>query len=1042
MASRLGFDFDCSSIHLRLSNRIFLVKFAALLVVGNLLTAVCGGAELTEEEKKRGVYEVKQDGYVEKIDPNVDYKDRLQRILPREPAESMKAFHIIPGFRLEQVAAEPLVRDAVDLAFDENGCLYVVELTTYAENNSAQFSSKNARVSLLEDTDNDGRFDKSTIFADQLMCPTGVMCFDGGVFLAAAPDILYCKDTDGDGKADVREVVLTGFGFGANSLPNSLRWGLDSRIHAMASTSGGQIRAVRWEAGGEGREAKPVQSRGRDYSFHPRTGELRPESGGAQFGMSFDEWGRKFSCSNSAPIYMMMYDDRYIARNPYYAAPSPRVSIWKDGRTVYRLSPVEPWRILRTELRIKGTFTGPIEGGGTPAGYFTGVCGTTIYTGSALPKEVYGNAFVCEGSSNIVHRMRLEPNGVGFTAHRVEQKKEFLASEEIWFRPIQFAHAPDGAFYMADMYRETYEHPGAIPPSAKKHIDLSTGNDRGRIYRLVPEDFKQPVPVRLGEMSVAQLVPLLGHPNSWHRRTASRLLYERQDRKAIEPLKKLTAKSSSPLGRMHAMYALDGQDALTDEVVLARLEDKHPRVREHAVRVSEKVLADSPAVREKLYTMSGDEDLRVRYQLGFTLGEISGTKATAALAEVAKRDVGDSWVRVAILSSSYGRPGRLYALLAADAEWRNSGGGRAFLEQLAEQTGLQNQSDQIAEVLKSLDGFGLEDKQLAQGVVRGLSKGLAKAGSPLLADLSSGGGSRAGELLTEMVEQSKVAAGDSKQPVDQRVAAVRSLGLASFDDVVDILTDLLDSLQPPEIQTAAIQALSQFQHDDVPEIIVEGWPGFTPKVRGEAAEALFARTERLSILLAAIDDQVIKPSQLDPARIQFLLAHTDQTIRDEASRLLSSAKLAPRKEVVEAWRDVLDMKGEKVRGKAVFKRECSKCHLLEGVGVELGLPLNTIGNRGAETILLSVLDPNREVNPSYLNYIVVTTRGLQISGMITSETASSITLKRAEGETDTVLRANIDELISTGLSIMPEGQEKAMTKQEMADVISYLMSLE
>jgi len=510
----------------------------------------------------------------------------------------------------------------------------------------------------------------------------------------------------------------------------------------------------------------------------------------------------------------------------------------------------------------------------------------------------------------------------------------------------------------------------------------------------------------------------------------------------MRQLKKLAADSTSPLGRMHAMYALDGQDALTDDVVLARLDDQHPRVREHAVRLAERLLADSPAVREKLYTMAGDEDLRVRYQLGFTLGEISGAKATAALAEVAKRDVGDRWVPVAVLSSSFGRSGKLYALLAADAAWRGTDGGRAFLEQLAEQTGLQNQSDQIAEVLRSLDGFGGEEKRLAQGVVRGLSKGLAKAGSPLLADLSSGGGSRAGELLADMIEQSKAAAGDSNRPVNQRVAAVRSLSLASFDDVVDILADLLDNRQPQEVQTAAIQALSQFQDEEVSEIIVNGWPGFTPKVRGEAAEALFARPDRLSMLLAAIKDQVIRPSQLDPARIQFLLSHADQTIRDEATRLLSSAKLAPRQEVVEAWHDVLDMKGVVDRGKAVFKRECSKCHLLEGVGVELGLPLNTIGNRGQETILLSVLDPNREVNPAYLNYIVVTNRGLQISGMITSETATSITLKRAEGETDTVLRANIDELISTGLSIMPEGQEKAMTKQEMADVIAYLMSIE
>jgi len=1055
MRSKLGAGYRQTSGRARLRFQVVLrairsnlvlvlgLGLAALLGIGVLVPAVYGIDEISNEEKQQGVYEVSKDGYVEKIDPNVDYKDRLPRIPPREPAASMEAFHLVPGFRLEQVATEPMIRDSIDMTFDENGRMYVVELTTYAEQNSAQFLSENARISLLEDTDHDGKFDKRTTFLDKLLCPTAVTCFDGGVFVAAAPDILYCKDIDGDGKADLREVVVTGFSLAnPNALPNSLRWGLDSRIHGMTSTSGGELRAVRWERGGQGRESKPVQSRGRDFSFHPRTGELRLESGGAQYGMSFDQWGRKFECSNSAPIYMIMYEDRYIARNPYLAAPSPCIGIWKDGSKVYRTSPVEPWRILRTELRIKGTFTGPIEGGGTPAGYFTGVCGTTIYTGSALPEECQGNAFVCEGASNIVHRLRLEPDGVAFAAHRVEQKREFLASDEIWFRPIQFAHAPDGAFYLADMYREVYEHPGAVPPSAKKHIDLTSGNDRGRIYRIVPDGFQQPPPVRLGEMSTVELVGLLEHPNSWHRRTASRLLYERNQRKAIEPLVKLAAESSSPLGRMHAMYALAGQDALTAEVVLAGLDDEHPRVREHAVRLAETLVADSPAVREKLYTMPGDDDLRVRYQLAFTLGEIPGPKATAALAAVTKRDVGDRWVRVAVLSSTFGRAGELFALLASDAKWRSTTSGRALLEQLAEQAGLQNQSDQIAEVFKTLEHLGEEEKELAQAVVRGLNKGLAESGSPLLASLGSGSVSRAGQLLAEMVEQSKQTAADPGQPLEHRVAAARSLGLASFDDVVDILADLLDSRQPQEIQTAAIQAISRFPERDVAEIIVDAWLGFTPKVRGEAAEALFARPERLAALLAAIEDQVIMPSQLDPARIQFLLSHPDQAIRDEATRLLSSAQLAPREEVVNAWRDVLAMQGDIARGKDVFKRECSKCHLLEGVGVELGLPLNTIGNRGPETILLSVLDPNREVNPAYLNYIVVTNKGLSVTGMITSETATSITLKRAEGETDTVLRANIDELVSTGLSIMPEGQEKLMTKQEMADVIAYLMSLE
>jgi putative membrane-bound dehydrogenase-like protein len=997
-----------------------------------------------EQKDDKGLVEVRQGGYVEKVDPNVDYKDRLPRIPPKEPAESMETFHVIDGVRIQQVASEPLIADPVDLVFDENGRMYVAELITYAEEQQRGGPVLGtSRISLLEDTDHDGKFDKSTVFADNLSWPAGLVCFDGGLFVATTPDVVYLKDTDGDDRADVHEVFITGFtGSNPNACPNSLRWCLDNRIHGMTSTSGGALRAVKWERGGEGRKAEPVQARGRDFSFHPRTGQMRLESGGSQFGMTFDAWGRKFESSNSVPIEMVMYDDRYVARNPYLIAPSSRLRIHAAGRAIYRTSQVEPWRVLRTELRVKGLFSGPIEGGGTPAGYFTGACGVHVYKGHVLPEEFRGNAFVGEGSGNLVHRMRLEPNGVAFTAHRTEEKSEFCNSDEIWFRPIQFTDAPDGALYVADMYREIYEHPNAVPPSARKHLDLLAGCDRGRIYRFVPEDFRKPPTVGLGDMSSVELVRLLEHPNGWHRITASRLLYERRERKTIEPIKKLAAESLSPLGRMHAIYALDGQDALTPEVILARLEDEHPRVREHAVRLAEKVIEDSPLVREKLYAMVADDDLRVRYQLAFTLGEFTSAKSTVALAAVAKRDVGDRWVRLAVLSACYGRAGELFALLAQDTHWRATKNGRVFLEELAEQTGLQDRSDQVAQLLQLLDGLSDADKALAQAVLRGLNKGLAKTKSPLLDRLNSRDGSRAGRLLAEMIERSKQTATDPDGPLDQRVSAIRSLGLAPFEDVGDILADLLDSREPQEVQMAAIQALNRFAEEDVADRIVDAWLGFTPKVRGEASEALFARSERLTALLAAVEDRVIMPSQLDPARLEFLRSHSDKTIREEANRLLKSVVLAPREEVVEAWREVLDMEGDSANGKAVFKRECSKCHRLEGVGVELGLPLDTIGNRGPETILLAVLDPNREVNPAYLNYIVVTDAGLSMTGMITSETATSIELKRAEGERDTVLRAEIDELVNTGQSIMPEGQEKLMTKKEMADVIAYLMSLE
>ncbi len=991
-------------------------------------------------EKKRPGKELKvtkQGGYVEKLAPGVDYKDRLPRIAPRGPAESLAGMHVAPGFHVELAAAEPLVVDPVDLAFDAHGRLLVAEMIPYAEGNTSAFGSPRGRIAMLEDTDGDGRLDKRTVYADELVWPTGVAPFDGGVFVAAAPDLWYFKDTDGDGRADVRELVLTGFETSnPNAVPNSLRFGLDNRLHGMTSTAGGALRAAKHEKL-SGTKSAPRQARGRDFSIHPRSGELRLESGGGQFGLAFDAWGRKFESSNSAPIEMVMYEDRYLARNPYLAAPSARLRAWKHGMTVHPTSPPEPWRVVRTEMRIQGAFSGPVEGGGKPGGYFTAACGLTFYLGDAWPEGCRGQALVCEGAGNLVHRMQLEPDGVAMQADRVEEGREFWTSDEVWFRPIQLANGPDGNLYLADMYREVFEHPDAVPPSAKKYMDLTSGKDRGRIYRIAADGAPQRPFPDLGKLTAEELVPLLAHPNFWHRNTAARLLYERQDRAALVPLVKLAAESPSPLGRMHAMYALDGLGGLTEDVLLPRLADEHPRVREHAVRLAETLAPNAPAVRQVLCRMTADEDLRVRYQLAFSLGEVSGMQATAALAQVAKRDAADRWVRLAVLSSCFGRPGELFSVLAADAHWRTTSPGRSLLGQLAEQAGLQKRDDQVAEVFAAVDALPAGEQELVRAVVAGLSRGLEKSGSPLRERLASG--TRSAEVLADIVRRSISVAEDEDAAVAERVEAVGSLALASWDQAGDLLADLLEGRQPQEVQKAALQALARFRAPEVAEMIVQAWPGFSPQVRGEAAEALFARPERLVVLLEAIETKQVLPSQLDPARVQFLLAHPDRKIAEPAGRLLGSAKLARREEVVAAHRDVLQIRGDAARGKAVFKKECSTCHRLEGVGYDLGLPLNTVQNRGPETVLLAVLDPNREVLPQYLNYVVETDDGLTKTGMIAEETATSITLRRAEGESDTVLRANIEVLHNTGLSIMPEGLEKQLNKQDLADVIEYLM---
>jgi putative heme-binding domain-containing protein len=685
---------------------------------------------------------------------------------------------------------------------------------------------------------------------------------------------------------------------------------------------------------------------------------------------------------------------------------------------------------------------GIIERGGAPTGYITAAGGTTIYRGDAWPERFRGNSFTPECSGNLVHRNILEPDGIGQIARRVDPEREFLASGDIWFRPVNMVNGPDGNLYVADMYRQVINEGVVLPPALRKCFDLTEGCDRGRIYRVVPDTFRQPEIPDLGKAGIGELVSLLDHPNCWHYTTAARLLYERQDPAAIDPLVKLATQSSSPASRMRALYALDGLAALSPDVILPRLADEHPRVREHAVRLAERVLGSSPTVRERLLGMTADDDMRVRYQLAFSLGEVPGAQATAALAAVAAGDADDGWIQLAVLSSSAGRAGDLFARLAADTTWRSTGGARVLLEQLAEQAGLHARKEQVDKVLRSLEGFAIEEKRLTDSVVRGVLRGLNKVKSPLLDDVTSSGKSVFARALAAMLDGARRTALDPDQSDETRVEAVRSLALGPYNQSNDVLIELLGSRQPHAVAVAAMQAIGQFRDVASAESIIDVWNGLTPQLRGAATEALFSRRERLLVLLAAVDEGLILPSQLDPARIEFLLSHADERIRDEASRLLGGEALARREEVVSAYRDALEMPGDTDRGRTVFRKECAKCHRLESVGYDLGLPLKAIKDRGKEGILLNVLDPNRNINPQYVNYVVVTDDGLSITGMITAETANSITLRRAEGESDVVLRTNIDELVDTGISIMPEGLEKQLNKQDMADLLDYLMSVQ
>lgn len=964
---------------------------------------------------------------------------RLPRLPAVEVADALATFQVRPGFQLELAAHEPEVRDPIELCFDADGRMFVVEMIDYSELRDAD--PHLGRIRLLEDTDGDGRYEKSTVYADDLPWPTAVICWDGGVFVAATPDVIYLKDTDGDRVADRRERVFTGFAIdyapyrtnqlNMQAMVNSFRWGLDNRIHGCTAPNGGEITCVPHP------ERKPVNVRGRDFAFDPRTLELTAEAGGGQYGLSFNDRGQRFTCNNSDHLRAFLFDDRYAGHNPDFNLPRALVSIAGDGPAapVYRTSPDEPWRVLRTQWRVAGLVPGPIEGGGRASGYFTSATGIHIYRGDAWPPGFVGDAFIADCGSNLLHRKQVVAEGVELVARRPddEQRTEFLTSTDTWFRPVQLANAPDGTLYLIDMYREIIEHPWSLPPGIKEQLDLNSGNDRGRIYRIAPAPFERRPEPRLSVAPTAELVRTLAHANAWHRETAARLLYERHDAGAV-PLLETLLTHPSALGRLHALHALNGLGALRARHVQAGFRDADDAVREHSIRLAEQFLksTDGGELRDALLRLAPDPSARVRLQLAFTLGETDDPRRLNALAAIARLDAGSPYSRAAVLNSLTDGVDTMFSLVATwFAPGAQPAAGQAeheFLRQLVGLIGARNRAPEVMSVRSYIDRA---DPAVAFTLVHALGEGLRRANQTL--DLTGMQGllDRAAELAV---------APDA--PVTTRVQAIELLGARPFDAVGKALLSLLTQTQPREVQLAAIRTVGRFTATEVGPELVARWPAWTPRLREAVLPVLLARPDRVAALFAGVEKGSIRSTDLSSVQIDFLMNHRDAAIRSEAIRLLAARKPADATEALTALLPAAALRGDFDKGRTLFVERCSSCHRLGGEGSDLGPRLSSVKTTGKDKLLASIVDPNREVLPQYLAFEIETTDDESLLGIVVNETDQAVTLRQAYGMETVVPRSRIASMRSQGKSIMPEGLLIDLEAEAAADLLEFITTAE
>ena len=975
---------------------------------------------------------------------------------PYDTTEALKTFEIDPGFTVELFAYEPNIVDPVAMAFDEYGRIYVVESPGYP----LETGERLGRVKLLEDTDEDGLPDRVTLFADKLTLPTGVMRWKNGILVTDAPNIWYFEDTDRDGRADKRRVVLTGFAFtNPQHTVNSPLYGLDNWIY-LAHRRPVKARVFSEKFGDHGtaihfpdRDDLPsINPEGRYLRFRPDSYELELLSGSSQFGHTFDAWGRHFGVLNPIPGRHEVIAARYLERNPDLAVSEVMQTLSEDRHVAFITeqpeSPRKNW----------GFFDG--------FGQLTSACGITCYLGGAFGEKYRGIAFIAEPAHNGVLAQIWSPSGVSFQARRLNPKREFLVSRDSWFRPVNFSVGPDGALYVVDYYRRIIEHPEWTSREIYESDAIYHGNDKGRIYRIVSKSNPQEPPkrVNLGDLSTKELVEQLKHPNAWYRRTSQRLLIDRGGDEAVTSLRLMVRDSTSGMGRLHALWTLEGLGRLDTQLIDMALQAPEGGLRENAILLAERRLAQSLSLQKRLIMMTDDPDARVRFQLLCTLGNISSSAARIARDTLLMRDISDRWMQIAALSSSSEDALRLFSLATSKLTNSDDENKIDFLRKTSSVIGVRAKRNEIQSVFKVVVKASKSSDNSdawSSAILIGLTEGLRT-----VADATKVATQRERESMVQLFETrvglrraavnllqviglpestkmpktlslaSRLAA-NTQAVSGQRVDAINLLALANPSAHKAILKKLIDPKEPQEVQSAAINALGNLSGTEIAVLLLERWRAMTSVVRTEAVKVLRHDAERIRLLFDAIRENKVQPWTINSGTKQRLLTHPNESIRYEAEKLIR-VKTSERERMIERYEQAVTMEGDIERGRAVFNRVCEKCHTINGVGNQMGPDLGEVRNRPRELLLADILIPNKSIAQQYESYVVELASGEVLDGVIGEQTPTTITIRQEEGTERAVYRSSIRNFYLAELSAMPEDIDKQVSVQQMADLLRFI----
>jgi putative membrane-bound dehydrogenase-like protein len=976
--------------------------------------------------------------------------DKMQK--PLDPEESMKHMVTPVDFEVRLFASEPdLGGKPIAMNWDDRGRLWVCVTVDYPNDKQPEGQGHD-KIVICEDTKGTGRADKFTIFADKLSLPTSLTFWRGGVIVHQPPQTLYLKDTNGDDVADERRVLFTGWHTDdTHAGPSNLRYGLDNWYYGIVGYAG-----FTGEIGGE-----RLYFRQGFYRFRPDPlkMEFLRNTNNNSWGVGFSEDGILFgSTANGNPSVHLPIPNRY------YESVRGWSSTVLPG--IAGNAPIEPITDKVRQVDYHG--------------HFTAAAGHALYTARSYPQEYWNRtAFVSEPTGHLLATFEIQPTGASF---RSRNAWNLLASDDEWTAPIMAEVGPDGQVWMIDWYNYIVQHnptpQGWKTGQGSAYETELRDKTHGRIYRLVYKGAKAEKPFSLQGASPEKLVTTLQNDNMLWRLHAQRLLVERGKQDVVPALIELAKGKSVDkiglnLGVIHALWtlhglgALDGSNHDATAVALEALKHLSAGVRRNAVQVLPHQANSTEAIVKSGLLKDGDAQVRLAALL--SLAELPPSKAAAdaALAFLDNRDQLDRWLVDATTSAAAANSGD-FLVDAVERTWTLpiSERGLAVIDRVAVHYARSGAENNLKTLIENL-AKAKADATLAEAIVAGLNRGWPKDKPPTLnpqieknlADLFGKSSPRGRAQLVELtarwhsnaLEQhsAEIAASflaqirDTKAKDSDRVAAASQLINLRRQDA-ECAGQILQQITPqtaPDLARGLIEAVCKSDAPAVPAKLMEVLSLLTPGLRSSALSGFLARADWAGVLLDALQKGQVAVTDLSLDQRQTLLSYPRQAIADRARKLLAEASGIPdpdRQKVVDQLMPLTKTKGDSAAGKIVFKNQCAKCHSHNGEGAKIGPDLTGMAVHPKSHLLVEIMDPSRSVEGNYRQYSVTTTAGQVISGLLASETRTTVEILDAEGKRHTVQREDIDELHESKKSLMPEGFEKQLTKTDLVNLLEFL----